>query len=362
MLTNSLNSKGATQITLNLANPTATYDQIDTQISTRPDFNFVVSPLYTGNYASGMTFQYLVQSTLYFIRQRERRSSDGAVLPWTPTIPVWTPLNTAPTTTPAAVMVTPAIIVAPEPASWTANSAISPASNLATDSPIEQWTGFSAGGGWIQADTSGAPIDTIALLDTNLPAGTQWQITATDTLANITSAPSFNSGFLPFHASANLTGRRGYHGLYRAASPQAYRYWRITLGGTETPPYGMALATYAVLGLARTAKNIAADKTEAALDYGSLDRTRDGIPDRRSGFRGRRVEFEIALMTEAQWETQFSDIRNKVGLTDPVLVVPNMRSGAFLHDRILYGPLATNRATHPFAPRFTQQLSVESLI
>src|SRR5207245_2485388 len=119
---------------------------------------------------------------------------------------------------------------------------------------------------------------------------------------------------------------------------------------------------FGVVGLARTAKNIAADKVESPLDYGALDRTRDGIPDRRYGWRGRRVDFEIAFMTEAQWETQFADLRSKIGLIDPVLVVPNTRAGVFLHDRILFGPISAQRATQPYTPRFTQGLTVDSLI
>ncbi len=154
--------------------------------------------------------------------------------------------------------------------------------------------------------------------------------------------------------------------MIRLAAPRSEQFWRIFFYDNDTgygfPPGGVFTIQYGVVGLARTAKNIAADKVEQAIDYGSLERGRDGTPDRRYGLRARKVEFEIALMTEAQWETQFSDLRQLIGLTDPALVVPNTRASAFLHDRILYGPLASSRASHPYASRFSHQFSIDSLI
>src|SRR5690348_11134456 len=118
-----LNAKTYRTIAVNFNNRTAGYDQIDVQYSTRPDFLFVPSPLYTIASASPSTLQYFNQDNLYFIRARERRSSDNALLPWSNTLRVYTPVNVARTTTPASLMVTPAIIVPPEPVTVTIASA-----------------------------------------------------------------------------------------------------------------------------------------------------------------------------------------------------------------------------------------------
>lgn len=368
-MTIAASAKTYRNVTWSTAGRTAGYDQVQFQVGTRADFLFGLAPLYNYAGAASIVVGNLNQANLYWFRARERRSSDGAVLPWTTAYPIYTPWNDTRVTAPLSLMVQPAILVVPEPVTWSAPGGYDagyPPANLASDAPQEQlWTSY-----WpttVDFDTAGQPIDTIALLATNTPAGAQWYALAYNTPTDRTNNTNlvYQTTAVQFHASAAVPGRDSYHGLMRLPSPRSEVYWRIYFtdpASTGQPPAARAVITYGVVGLARTAKNIAADKTEGPMDYGSVERTRDGIPDRRLGFRGRKVEFEISVMTEAQWETQFSDLRQRVGLTDPVLVVPNSRAGAFLHDRILYGPLSTSRVTHPYATRFSQQFSIDSLI
>jgi hypothetical protein len=362
-LTIALNAVTATTITIDNANRNAGYDVIDVQVSVRKDFQFVPAPIYPFPSTAQQALTGLSQGNNYWVRARERVAATGAVLPWTTPLLVYTPISVAQTTAPLSLMVKPAIIVPPEPVIWSVSTgadAARPASNLATDSPAEQcWVT----NGHIFFDTGGQPIDTIALLAHNAPAAMTYNVVSYLTAANraIGASAQFTSTAQNMQVSAGLPGRPSYNALYRLAAPRTERFWTIQFSGTW-PPQNLLTVSYGVVGLARTAKNIAADKVEAALDYGSIERLRDGTPDRRCGFRGRRVEFEIALMTEAQWETQFADLRQKIGLSDPVLVVPNTQTAAFLHDRILYGPLATLRAQQPYAPRFSQQFAIESLI
>lgn len=366
MLTISLSAVTSTSVTFNTAGrTTGTYDRIEAQYSTRSDFSFCLSPIADMATAASLALQSLNQGNTYFIRAREKVAADGTVGPWTAALQAYTPLATSPDTSPLSIMVRPAIIVVPEPVTWSASAGNTgrPADNLGTDSPAEQaW--FTPG--YLYFDTGGQPIDTIALLGTNMPAGVNWRVEAFGSAANRAAGTSivYATGDAQFQASANLPGRQFYNGLIRLPAPRNELYWRIvfTAATGSLPPASMVAAMFGVVGLARTARNIAADKVESPLDYGALERTRDGIPDRRYGWRGRRVEFEIALLTEAQWETQFADVSRKVGLIDPVLVVPNTRTGAFLHDRILYGPLSTQRAQQPYTPRFTQGFTIDSLI
>lgn len=354
-------AKTSTSITLALTGLTPlTYPNIDIQYSTRPDFNFVPSPLYSIASTAAPMLSLLNQGSTYFVRVREKTGA-GVVQPWSNVIAVFLPVGVDQITTPATIMVSPAIIVVPVPIqTWTGGAPVAgyPVTNLGTDSPNEQ---FWSTGTYFDIETDGSPIDTFCLMNTNWPASVVWTAKASATQAGL-AAPSYTSPVTTFQVSPGLPGRPGYHGLIRLAAPQSYRWWRLQFTSGNTPPGNLWVASFFCCGLAKTAKNIAADKVETPLDYGSVERLRDGSADRRSGYRGRRVEFEIALMTEAQWETQFSDLRQRIGLTDPCLAIPNSKAGAFLHDRILYGPLATNRVDQPFAPRFTKSLAIESLI
>ena len=74
----------------------------------------------------------------------------------------------------------------------------------------------------------------------------------------------------------------------------------------------------------------------------------------------RRVEFDISMMTEAQYELAYGDLHRFEN--EAVLVVPNSKTGAFLHDRILFGDLRGSRTVNPFTPRYTRSFTIESLI
>lgn len=314
--------------------------------------------------ASPALIEGLNQAGSYFARARGI-SSGGVAEGWGQTIGFFTPLTQLADMAPPAIMVEPAMIVAPEPIVSFAASKVAagyPARNLGRDAPSLV---YQAGDATtvLTLQTAGAPADTFALLDTNLSEAATWRITAADSAANVTAAPLYDSGVVPFRASQKLPQRPGYHGLMRLAAPQAYPWWAITIGGgAGAAQQGRMAARYLVMGLARSAKNISADKIEGALDLGSVTRGRDGTPDRIWGHRMRKVDFEISLMSEIQWETQFGDLWRKIGGSDPVLVVPNSKSGAFFHDRILFGTLAQSRATNVVAPRHSHALSVESVI
>lgn len=334
---------------------------VEIQIGLNADFAGLST---TRSYAaSPVVIEGLNQGGVYFARSRGV-SAGGDAEPWGQARAFFTPVQELADMTPAAVMIQPAMLVVPAPIiSFAATKVIDgyPADNLGRDAPGLVYRADDEST-VITFETAGAPADTVALLDTNLSEAATWRVTAANSQEDATAAPLFDTGVLPFRASANLEQRPGYHGLLRLAAPQAYPWWAITIGGAGAAQQGRIAARYLVTGRARTAKNISADKTEAVLDLGSIARRRDGGPDRVWGHRMRKVDFEISVMSEMQWETQFGDLRWKTGLSDPVLVVPNSKAGAFLHDRILFGTIAQNRANQVNSPLFTQSFSVESLI
>lgn len=345
----------------------AGWTHFDVQYSTRPDFRFALAPMVVNVAIAGggaFTIAGLNQRTTYFMRFRERNGTD--VGDWTDPIAVYTPTHADPVIVYAGANKAPAFVVVPEyVTAWASDAAVAgyPASNLGTDGPNDQWWSDYSGNGYaFEMAVGGAPVDTIALLETNAHADMTITIKAGPDATNVRSgAPAFSTGPLPFHASVNLGGRPGYHALVGLGAPKAFRYWRIEVGGHA--PLDRFVATYAVIGLARSAgKNMADESDETPIDLGTLERTREGNPDRKDGFRrGRKVEFDIAMMTETAWETQFADLRNIIGSNDPVLVVPNSKAGAFLHDRILFGPVQL-RTAHPHSKRFTTTLTVSSQI
>lgn len=355
-----VNSVTATSVTLGFtgAGPNGT---IEVQLSARPDFEWCVSPIYTLALAGSGSLQQLNQDASYYARARNRPAA-GVPDAWSSVVAFRTPLSSAPNTAPQAIMNDAAIIVLPEPVTdWVALSEQDgyPLRNLGRDAPVA-WHGSLVSGLYVfEFRTAGAPIDTLALMNTNLPEAATWRAKAGADQANVRSgSPAFNSGSQAFRASANIPGRRGYHGLMQLATPQAYPYWRIEI--SATCPGSMIHAEHFIAGLNRKSRTHALEKRESGTTLGSMERTRSGAPDRQEGYRMREVEFDIAFLTETQYETLYHDLAYR--LNDPILVVPNSRAGAFLHDRMLYGDLGGGQVVQTHTPRYTRTFKVNSLI
>lgn len=335
---------------------------IDLQISTRPDFSFCVCPIYRIGTGSSYTAPGLNQATRYYARARTRFAT--SVEAWSNVEGFYTTLAASQATAPATVMIEPALIVVPEPAIETSVANLVagfPASNLFVDSPVAmRKTADSAGAFAIAMRTAGGPADVVALLNTNLPEAAQIEVRFATSLANLTNGGhTFSSGILAARASANLPGRPGYHSLVRLAAAQPAPWIRVAITNADLPG-AMLHVEHLVVGLNRVTKNHALDKTETPAPTTSVDRRRSGVVDRVRGLPMRKVDMELSNLTEAQYETVYGDLWRREN--DAVLVVPNTKSGGFLHDRILLGDLAGGRTTNPSSPRYSRSVSINSII
>src|SRR3546814_17730774 len=93
------------------------------------------------------------------------------------------------------------------------------------------------------------PIDTIALLQSNIPGDATVLIRVGTTSATADA----NYGPYPFRASANVPGRPGYHGLFRLPAAVSKEYWRVDI--TATLPGNLLQLEHAVFGKNRVTKN-----------------------------------------------------------------------------------------------------------
>jgi len=333
---------------------------LDVQYSIRADFHICVAPLVTGVARAGFTIPGLNAGTTYYIRARSRRAS-GAVEDWSNVLAARTTAGPARVVAPASIMIEPAMLVVPAPVlSWADNGntlAGYPLENLGFDGPVA-WTSKNAASDVhiFIAELGGAPIDTIALLASNAAADATVTVKAGSTVAG----DDYTFGPATFRASANLPGRPGYHALLRLGAVLQHRYWRVEI--TSDNFSDQFHLEHAVFGQNRVTKNHSVDKTESGIDLGTLERTRGGNPVRTIGARLRRVDFDLSVLTEADYEVNYADLDWRVGATEPVLCVPNMKANAFLHDRILYGALRGGKTNNPASPRYSRGFTIESIV
>lgn len=294
--------------------------------------------------------------TQFYMRGRSKTPSVG---PWTPTVLVRT-LDPTPAAAYTGFSIEPAILVVPEPIinlAATIQQAGYPASNLLNDDPTASWRQPSAGAPVLTFETSGTPIDTIALLGTLTAPGATWRIRGGATAAEAASESApYDSGTVTFHTNSGLGGKRFYHGLHRLPAPVTHRFWNITLS-----VFNLMLAKHLVVGLARKSVNYSRGAGSAAADLGKMARTRFGTPDRTRGWRSRSVDFELSWLTEAEFETKWSDLWHRVGTTDPVLAVPNSKQNVYLNDRIAFGNISSMRSENVRSSRYIQSIEIASL-
>jgi len=326
------------------------------QVSVRPDFQYCVAPMTIVGRGSPRALGRYTQGTTYYARVRSRRAS-GAIEGWSNVVAFRTASVAGWPAAPAAVMIEPAILVVPTPVlEWGATNVLAgfPVSNLGYDAP-NAFRG-QAQPMDITARLPAEPIDTIAILNTNVAEAGTVRVFAGTTNATA----DYDSGVLPFRASANLPGRPGYHALVRLPAPQSYEFWKVQISHLNTG--NLIHIEHMIFGKNRASKNHSFDKNETTLDLGSLERNRSGSPNRVDGYRMRRADFDLSMMSEAQYETQYGDLHWRVGGTSPVLVVPNSKAGSFLHDRILYGAITAGRVVNPASPVYTRNFTIDSLI
>lgn len=335
---------------------------VEMQCAVRPDFKNCVCPIITGiARTSPFVVQGLTQNTPYYLRARNRRAS-GVAEDWTTILTFKTSLTAGPDLSTPTILISPATIVVPVPVvEWTGllagDVAGYPCANLGFDAPVAWRANLSTNAAAFLARIAPQPIDTIALLMSNAPEGATVQVSAGSTAA----ANDTSFGPWPFRASANLTARPGYHALIKLPSAQTYPYWKVTvtIAGGLSGPFHLE---HAVFGLNRASKNHSVDKTEQPLDLGNYERGRSGIPQRMVGLRGKRVDFEISMLNQLQFETLYGDLPRLVGTTSPVLAVPNSKAGTWLHDRILYGVLTGGKSVNPASPVHSRSFTIDSIL
>lgn len=361
-LTVTVNSTTATSATLAFTSLAAD-GTIETQFSIRPDFKNCVAPIITGlTNSSPQTFNGLTQNTPYYVRARSRRVS-GAAEDWSLIATPRTTLATGPDLSTPQILISPSMLVVPVPVlAWAGDNDVAgfPCSNLGFDAPVA-WRSSSATtntAASFLARMASQPIDTIALLMSNAPESATVQILA----GNDASTTSYTSSTVSYRASANLAARPGYHALIKLPSAQSYPFWRVNIligGSGLAGPFHLE---HAIFGLNRASKNHSVDKSEQPLDLGNYERSRTGIPTRTLGLRGKRVDFEISLVNQLQFETLYADLPQLVGTSSPILAVPNSKSGTWLHDRILYGVLTGGKVSNPASPVFSRSFTIDSML
>jgi hypothetical protein len=79
------------------------------------------------------------------------------------------------------------------------------------------------------------------------------------------------------------------------------------------------------------------------------------------GWRGRKVEFPLSWISEAEYEAKWRDLDQLVGTTDPVLALPNPKASRYLNDRIAFGEITNMRGELMRGDKYAKTIEIRSL-
>lgn len=326
------------------------------EINRQADFSSDESLIKTALAAGAVTIDGLPADTTLYLRARSTNTTPKGA--WSTVLMQ----ATNPPASPAAYTgysIEPAILVVPSPLDsivCAAADAGAPASNLANDDPLSTLR-VQAASFFIELHTPGRAIDVIAMLGTLANDDATWRIRGATTQANLTAAPTVDTGVVPLRVNTGIGRRMSYHAYRRLTQSYTVAWWRIDI--THTAP--TFFARHLILGLARQSVNYSRGASFSPADFGSMTRTLLGSPDRIVGWRGRQISFALSWLNEAEFEAKWSELDILVGSTFPVLVLPNPKANIYLNDRIGFGEITSQSAENQRSSKWQKSLEIRSL-
>lgn len=337
----------------------------DVELNREADFASDTSLLFQGHSTADTAWRGLPSGTPFWARARKTNGGNGA---WsTPvnfaTLPV-APAAYSGFSMDKAGLVVPAAIQNLALAGSVPAVAGYPLTNMLRDDPQSMWlirrTTPLSNAVAIEFETSGEPIDTIAMLGTFADDAAQWTVSHAQTAADRTNGTGTSVAAFadqPFRASVSIGRRRSYHAM-RTFDSTTDRYWRIFLRNINSRVF---IARQLIVGAMRMSVNASRGFGSAPLDFGGVSRNRFGTPDRLIGWRGRVLDLELSWLNESEYQTKWSDLDTLVGLSKPVLVIQNAKRNVWMQDRMGFGELSQMRGEIQRGDRWLKRMECKSI-
>jgi len=195
---------------------------------------------------------------------------------------------------------------------------------------------------WVEVDLgSSRAVDFAAFLATE-GAATGQRVRAADTQADLTAAPTFDSGVVDFAAGAQAGAFGRVHSWWETSPAQSFRWWRFDINGL-TEPFA---AGRLVLGR-RTAfaRNFSFGGGPGVRDLGRMEMSTHGALDRRRGAQARLLAIAWEALTRAEVETTLMPMLESLGRTELLLVVTDPAPHDRRARRMFFGFIAEDIET-----------------
>lgn len=204
-------------------------------------------------------------------------------------------------------------------------------------------------------------VDFAAIISANALVGTQYRLRLGATQADVDGAAPYDSGALTF-INPTITRTDGlYHSHLELPSVQTAGWWRIDITGHT----GDFEAADLVLGAKFTpGRFYNYDFQYGVRDLGDIAISPNGVLDETPGVIFRTIDFTLAWITEAEWETRLRPLAEKIGRRGIVYCCFDPQPTAYRQARTYMGVM--DKALFARGVRkvltFSQDYSIVSLI
>jgi hypothetical protein len=164
---------------------------------------------------------------------------------------------------------------------------------------------------WIRGNFGSAkPIDFVSLLSANALPGTTIRIRLGDTQAEVDGTADYDSGVLPFISPSIIRDDGYYNSHHQLPSVQTKQWWRIDIAGHT----GDFEAATLVMGKRITPARYYDRGFEYGVeDMGGMSFGTYGVVSEEDGIVLRTLKFKLSWITEAEWETMFRPLVERIG-------------------------------------------------
>lgn len=226
---------------------------------------------------------------------------------------------------------------------------------------------------FIEADLGAAKaVNLIALIGHSGSSRSYARIRAASVYANLTTAPDYDSGLLPFRShqtgydaawaagvSDEQKGALGKNLFMKFFATQTYRYWRIDI--VDPQASYIDIGRLYISNAFQPAINIEYGINEGINDPSRKTRTVSGelIPVERKKWR--YVDFSLGYASKQEMFDRIFTIENTRGSTRDVLFVVDPDEKEHLQYRSYYGTMSNQPISNPMYSLFSKTFRIEEI-
>lgn len=174
---------------------------------------------------------------------------------------------------------------------------------------------------------------------TNVTSSATWRIRATDTLANLTSSPSYDSGTVSMLVGTASTWTRPHALKWFGASPKTFRYWRIDIVDTTNPAGVLSIGRLYMSRGFQPSRSVKYGVNVGYVETARRTASLGGNVFPRISARHQTADITLEYLTQTEMLGSIAPIQRQRGVSQDILICLDPDEPTYIMDCTVYGLL-----------------------